>query len=81
MSHLWRVEHQVVDPSRSGVDEAILDAVDDRLEGHVQVDHDVDRRLALHLDKRGGDRIKPNDMGHMAEADINKPSIHCYVKR
>ena len=44
---LGRAEEQVVDPPRAGVDEAVLDAVDDRLEGHVQVDHDVDRRLAL----------------------------------
>ena len=56
---LGRVEHQVVDATRSGVHEAILDAVNDRLEGHVQVDHDVDRRLALYVDERDGDRIKP----------------------
>ena len=56
---LGRVEHQVVDATRPGVHEAILDAVNDRLEGHVQVDHDVDRRLALYVDERDGGRIKP----------------------
>ena len=48
---LGRAEQQVVDPARAGVDEAVLDAVDDCLEGHVQVDHDVDRRLALQSQK------------------------------
>ena len=57
---LGRAEHQVVDPARAGVDEAILDAVNDGLEGHVQMDHDVDRRLALDFDgRRDGARIKP----------------------
>ena len=57
---LGRAEHQVVDPARTGVDEAILDAVNDGLEGHVQMDHDVDRRLALDFDgQRDGAGIKP----------------------